>query len=133
MAYRHKTIAGFFSAHRDRWIKGDYQKDKKGVACFCLLGKAQDLYGKSDEYHRAVKHMRYAIAKLFPIAFHRMTMNVNNNANVVVEFNDSSHRTIDQIIQVAREARVWSRRCLTVPPVNQRSLIMGGFTGMHGR
>ena len=109
--YQHKTIAGFFSAHRDRWIKGAYEKDKtiggEGVACFCLIGKARDLYPPYEQ-DRVAKKLADAIKEIHPTTFKRLAKNQNLNdaSTIVIDFNDTRGRTVDQIVEVAQHARV---------------------------
>lgn len=108
--YQHKTIAGFFAAHRDRWIKGSYEKNlKRGgeeVSCFCLLGKIQQMEDNEEERQRMYNRTRDAIKTLHPTIFKRITKNENDNQSIIFVFNDAQNRTIDEIIEVAREARI---------------------------
>ena len=103
--YQHKTIAGFFAAHRDRWIKGDLKQFRKNQARFCLVGKVKDLY-PDDEHERIYNRLAYAIKKMFPITYQSVRAKGADQAGIVVEFNDAKHRRIQDIIDVALEARI---------------------------
>ena len=102
--YKHKTVAGFFSAHPERWIKKAEEKTKNGVTCFCLLGKARDL--RPGSYKLVMLSLRLAIKKLFPSFYNHRGDVESKDEVVVIDFNDSRSRTVDDIIAVAREARV---------------------------
>jgi len=113
MAYQHKTAAGFFSAFRNRWIKGAYQKslkrDGEFVSCFCLIGKVRELHPDDrEEQDRIALRLHRAIAKLHPTIFARLMKGPGKDSakSLVFEFNDCPTRRVDEIIAVAREARV---------------------------
>jgi hypothetical protein len=108
--YQHKTVAGFFTAHRDRWIKGSYHTPKviegESVSCFCLVGRVQEVEELETERQRIYKRLVGAIEKLHPTIFKRLQQDNTANEDIIIGFNDAPHRTINQIINVAREARV---------------------------
>jgi len=107
--YRHKTVAGFFSAHRERWIKGAYNEDKKGVLCFCLVGKVQYLIEDDHDRREAYKRLSDAIKKLHPIIFKRIIEKdgaKEGSDDVAIIFNDRSGITVDEVVEVAHHARV---------------------------
>jgi len=107
--YRHKTVAGFFSAHRDRWIKGKYNLLKKGAECFCLAGKVQDLYEDEIDRRNAFNRLSDTIEKLHPTIFKRITEISGarrGSDDVTICFNDRSGITIDEVVEVSHHARV---------------------------
>jgi len=128
--YKHKTVFGFFNAHRDRWIKGAYSKgveiNGKDVSCFCLAGKLKHIYQAEEDQERAMrkladaieelhpkiykkildKYLKNSIKDLHPTAYKHIIRNNTTSSTVVVDFNDHPSRTIREIIEVAQYAAV---------------------------
>jgi len=133
--YKHKTVFGFFNAHRDRWIKGAYSKgveiNGKDVSCFCLAGKLKHIYQAGEDQERAMRNLADAIEELHPkiykkildkyhdilnlknpikdlhpTAYKNIIRNNTTSSTVVVDFNDHPSRTIREIIEVAKYAEV---------------------------
>jgi len=128
--YKHKTVFGFFNAHRDRWIKGAYSKgveiNGKDVSCFCLAGKLKHIYQAEEDQERAMrkladaieelhpkiykkildKYLKNSIKDLHPTSYKHIIRNNTTSSAVVVNFNDHPSRTIREIIEVAQYAAV---------------------------
>ena len=133
--YKHKTVFGFFNAHRDRWIKGAYSKgveiNGKDVSCFCLAGKLKHIYQAGEDQERAMRNLADAIEELHPkiykkildkyhdilnlknpikdlhpTAYKNIIRNNTTSSTVVVDFNDHPSRTIREIIEVSQYAAV---------------------------
>lgn len=98
-----KTVYEFFKKHRDKWTQGEMAKDEKGMpcstddenaCCFCLAGAIDLIYGVSGKCEEADN---------------RVTATLQNKYNYYrhfVTWNDMPKRTVEEVIQLAKEAGV---------------------------
>lgn len=113
---QYKTVSGLFR-DAERWTKHavarrfhhgrgaiEVQVDDPKASCFCLGGAIYRVYPSVAANDRAGLKVVRAIKKLFPKFATRN--NKTFDLGLITLFNDGSHRTIEDIRRVVKEARI---------------------------